>query len=175
MFERNVDECEPRLGKQLVRVPELTANVHPAALLVVDPRANSQRHVDRDRSAVAQKHSAGDRREPVPGRKEAAGFVDKRRDEPSVHETGAALVTLVEREGRLVAVGSLGLRLREVEADRIVAAAEAGGVVVRRDLQRMPPRSKCALKKFSDPDVAIADEAEISSASVAAATICAKR
>jgi len=175
VLEGNVNECEPRLGEQLVRVPELTANVHPAALLVADPRANTQRPVDRDRSAVAQEHPAGDRRESVPGRKEAAGLVDQCRDEPSVHETGAALVALVEREGRLVPVGSLGLRLREVEADRIVAAAKAGGVVVRRDLQRMPPRSKCALKKFSDPDVAIADEAEISSASVAAATICAKR
>ena len=39
----------------------------------------------------------------------------------------------------------------------------------------MPPRSKWALKKFSEPDVAIAAEAEISSASVAAATIWAKR
>jgi hypothetical protein len=39
----------------------------------------------------------------------------------------------------------------------------------------MPPRSKWALKKFSEPEVAIAAEAEISSASVAAATIWAKR
>jgi hypothetical protein len=42
-------------------------------------------------------------------------------------------------------------------------------------LHRMPPRSWWALKKFSDPAVAIAAEAEISSASVAAATICASR
>ena len=35
----------------------------------------------------------------------------------------------------------------------------------------MPPRSKCALKKFSEPDVAIAADAEISRASVAAATM----
>jgi hypothetical protein len=40
---------------------------------------------------------------------------------------------------------------------------------------RMPPRSWWARKKFSDPAVAIAAEAEISSARVAAATICAKR
>jgi hypothetical protein len=92
-----------------------------------------------------------------------------------VRESGAALVALVERERRLVGVGALLGRLREPEADRVVAAAEAGRVVVRRDLQRIPPRSKCALKKFSEPDVAIAAEAEISSASVAAATICAKR
>ena len=80
-----------------------------------------------------------------------------------------------ERLWLLVPVGALALRLRQVEADRVVAAPEAGRVVMRRDLQRIPPRSKWALKKFSEPDVAIAAEAEISSASVAAATICANR
>ena len=90
-------------------------------------------------------------------------------------KTGAARVALVERKGRFVAVGSLDLRVWKVKSDRVVAAPEAGRVVVRRDLQRMPPRSKCALKKFSEPEVAIAAEAEISSASVAAATIWAKR
>lgn len=44
-----------------------------------------------------------------------------------------------------------------------------------RPVQRRPPRSWCARKKFSDPAVAIADEAEISSASAVAATSCAKR
>jgi hypothetical protein len=92
-----------------------------------------------------------------------------------VGEPGPALVALVEREARLVAVESFFCRLWQAEADRVVAAAKAGRVVVRRELQRIPPRSKCALKKFSEPDVAIAAEAEISRASVAAATICAKR
>jgi hypothetical protein len=92
-----------------------------------------------------------------------------------VDEARPALVALVEGERGLVAVGALFFRLRELKADRIVTAAEAGRVVVRRDLQRSPPRSKCALKKFSEPDVAIEAEAEISSASVAAATIWAKR
>ncbi len=90
-------------------------------------------------------------------------------------EARTALVTLVEGEPRLVAVGTFLLGRREVKADRVVTAAEAGRVVVRGDLQRRPPRSKCALKKFSEPEVAIAAEAEISSASVAAATICANR
>ena len=90
-------------------------------------------------------------------------------------QSGAALVPLVERERSLVAVGPLAIGLRQVEADDVVAAAEAGRVVVGRNLQRRPPRSKCALKKFSEPDVAIEAEAEISSASVAAATIWAKR
>jgi hypothetical protein len=88
-----------------------------------------------------------------------------------VREAGAALVPLVERERRLVVVGALLLGMWQVEADRVVAAPEAGRVVVRRDLQRIPPRSKCALKKFSEPEVAMAAEAEISSARVAAATI----
>jgi hypothetical protein len=92
-----------------------------------------------------------------------------------VDEARPALVALVERERGLVAVGALFFGVRELKADRVVAAAEAGRVVVRRDLQRRPPRSKCALKKFSEPEVAIEAEAEISSASVAAATIWAKR
>ena len=168
-------EHSVRLGQELLAVSKGRRDLDSAAPLGGHARRDPQRAVDRSGPAEADRDPGGHGRKAVPGRKEAAGLVDQCRDEPSVHETGAALVALVEREGRLVAVGSLGLRLREVEADRIVAAAEAGGVVVRRDLQRMPPRSKCALKKFSDPDVAIADEAEISSASVAAATICAKR
>ena len=92
-----------------------------------------------------------------------------------MHEPRPALMALVEGEGRLVAVRSLTLRSRQVEAKRVVAAAEARRVVLRRNLQRIPPRSKWALKKFSEPEVAIAAEAEISSASVAAATICANR
>jgi hypothetical protein len=88
-----------------------------------------------------------------------------------MRQAGATLVPFVERERRLVAVGALPLGVRQVEADRVVAAPEAGRVVVRRDLQRIPPRSKCALKKFSEPEVAMAAEAEISSARVAAATI----
>ena len=92
-----------------------------------------------------------------------------------MREPRPALVALVERKCRLVPLAALNLGLRKVEADRVVPAPETRGIVVRLDLQRMPPRSKCALKKFSDPDVAIADEAEISSASVAAATIWAKR
>ena len=173
--ERNVDEREPGLGQQLVSVPQLAAHEDSTSSLVLDPRLDRERAIDRDRPAVAQEHPACDGREAVPRRREPAGLVDQRRDDAAVREARPALVTLVEREGRLVAVGALGLRLGKVESDRVVAAPEARRVVVRRDLQRMPPRSKCALKKFSDPDVAIADEAEISSANVAAATIWANR
>ena len=164
-------ERDPRFGEQLVGVPELSAHVHSATLFLLDERAAQERPVDRYRPAVAQKDPPGDDREAVPRRHEPAGLVDERRDEPSVREAGPALMSLVERERRLVAVGALLLGMWQVEADRVVAAPEARRVVVRRDLQRIPPRSKCALKKFSEPEVAIAAEAEISSARVAAATI----
>src|SRR5439155_23367906 len=128
--------------------------------LLLDEGAHRERLVDRHRPSVAQKDPARDDREAVPGRHESAGLVDERRDEPAVHEARPALMALVEGEGRLVAVCSLGLRLGEMEADRVVAAPETGRVVLRRHLQRRPPRSKWALKKFSEPEVAIADEAE---------------
>ena len=175
VLERDVDECEPGFCEELVRIPELAAHEDAPATLVLDPRPHRELPVDRHRTPVAEEHAPGHGREAVPGGREPAGLVDQRRDHPAVHEPGPALVALVERERRLVAVGALRLGLRKVEADRIVSAPEARGIVVRRDLQRMPPRSKCALKKFSEPDVAIADDAEISSARVAAATICAKR
>jgi hypothetical protein len=122
-----------------------------------------------------EEQTPGDGREAVPGDEQAADLVEERRDETAVDEPRTALVALVERERRLVAVRALPFGLGEVEADRVVAAAETGRVVVWWDVQRRPPRSKCALKKFSEPDVAIEAEAEISRASVAAATICAKR
>jgi hypothetical protein len=175
VIEWDVNEREPGLGQQLARLPELSADVHSATLLVFDPRAHRERRVDWDRPPVAEEYPAGDRREAVPGRDEPARLVDERRDHSAVGQARPALVALVEGEGRLVPVAALRLGLRKPEADRVVAAPEAGRVVMRRDLQRMPPRSKCALKKFSEPEVAIAAEAEISSASVAAATICAKR
>jgi hypothetical protein len=58
-----------------------------------------------------------------------------------VDEPGPALVALVEREPRLVRGGPLLDRVRQMDAFRAVAAAPARGVVVRRDLQRRPPRS----------------------------------
>jgi len=111
----------------------------------------------------------------VPRREQAARFVERRADEPAVDEPRRGLVLLAERERRGVFAQTLLRGGRERDAGRIVATAPAVRVVVWRNFQRIPPRSKCALKKFSDPDVAMAAEAEISSASVAAATICAKR
>ena len=113
----------------------------------------------------------------MPRREQPARLVEERGDEPAVGEPRAALVALVVREGRLVLGRAFFGRMLEVKADLVPAAPEARGIVLRGNARgyRRPPCSKWALKKFSDPDVAIADEAEISSESVAAATICAKR
>jgi hypothetical protein len=93
-----------------------------------------------------------------------------------VDEARPALVALVEGEGGPVVLDALAFRWREVKPDPVLAAAETGRVVVRRDgAQRRPPRSWWARKNSSEPAVAMAAEAEISSASAAAATICAKR
>ena len=54
---------------------------------------------------------------------------------------------LAEREDGGVAVEALLLRLREADAVRVVAAAPAGGVVVRRDhhtFSNVPRRSSCS-------------------------------
>ena len=94
-----------------------------------------------------------------------------------MREPGSALVPLVEVEVGLVLLETLLPRQRELDSEWIVAAAPARGIVVGRNpvCQRNPPRSWCALKKFSLPAVAMAADAEISRASAAAATIWAKR
>jgi hypothetical protein len=83
-----------------------------------------------------------------------------------VQELGADVALPLAEELGPLAVGAVDpLELLRV-AD-LVAEDE-------RD-QRRPPRSWCALKKFSLPAVAIAADALISRQSAAAATICAKR
>src|SRR3954454_3139089 len=68
------------------------------------------------------------------------------------------------------------LRPLPFRAVRVLERHRVARVVAKDDRdQRTPPRSWCALKKFSLPAVAIADEALISRQSAAAATICAKR
>jgi hypothetical protein len=176
VLERNVQECAAGFRECLVAVEQLSVDVCPPAARVHDPGPDEQIAVDGDGTSVADEDAGRDRGEAVPRREQAARLVERRGDEAAVDEPRACLVTLVEAESRLVALGALLRRLRQVDTGRIVAAAPAARVVVRRDpAQRKPPCWKCALKKFSEPAVAIAAEAEISSASVAAATIWAKR
>lgn len=137
-----MDERHARVREQLVTVPEPAADVDPPALRFLDERPRDQFPVDRHRAAVVQEQAPGDGWEAVPGDEQAAHLVEEGSDQAAVDEPRPALVALVERERRLVSLGALLLGLGKVEADRVVPAAEAGGVVVWRDLQRRPPRSK---------------------------------
>jgi hypothetical protein len=176
MLERDVKKRGSSLGEHFVAGHEVPVDVRAAAARVRHPGLHQEVSVDRHRPPKTDKDAGGHGGEAVPGGEEPARLVQRGRDEAAVDESGAGLVALVEAEVRLVSLGLLLGREREVDPCRVVAATPAGGVVVRRDpAQRNPPCWKCALKKFSEPAVAIAAEAEISSASVAAATICAKR
>ena len=151
----------------------------------VDPSAVVPDELGSDRVLAVDVHGPpepdgevrGHRREAVPGRENPGRFVERRGDEAAVLDARPRLVVLREREPGLVLAYALLGRMGKLDAGGVVPAAPAGRVVMRRDsrLYRRPPRSKCALKKLADPAVAIEAEAEISSASVAAATIWAKR
>ncbi|MGH3116669.1 MAG: hypothetical protein ACRDQ2_06050 [Gaiellales bacterium] len=81
----------------------------------------------------------------MPRREQAARLVESSGDEAAVDDAGAGLVAAAEGEGRLVTVDPLLLGQRQVDALGVVAAAPAGGVVVRRDAVYLrPPRSKWA-------------------------------
>jgi hypothetical protein len=176
MLEWDVDERALGVGKELLAVPELGADLEPAAALVVELCRDRQTAVDVHRPEEANREAGRHRRKTVPCCEKPAGLVERGADKAAVHEAGPGLMLIVKGERRLVARQSLLLGDGQVDSCRVVAAAPARRVVMRRDaVQRMPPRSKCALKKFSEPEVAIAADAEISSASVAAATICANR
>ena len=176
VLQGHVNERAFGVGKELVAVPELARDLKPAAASLGKHGRDQERVVDVDRLEEADREPGRDRREPVPRREQAARLVERRPDETAVDEARRGLVMLMEREGRFVVRGSFLARDRQVDPRRVVTATPAGRVMMWRDsLQRRPPRSKCALKKFSEPDVAIAEEAEISRASVAAATIWAKR
>src|SRR5436190_1317390 len=96
-------------------------------------RPQQELRVDRYRTAVADEDPRRDRREPVPRREEPARLVERGGDEPAVDEAGPALVPLVEADVGLVLFGALDLRHGQREPERIVAAAPARRVVMRRD------------------------------------------
>jgi len=177
VLEWHVQEGCAGLGQRLALVLQPAAHADPPPAGPLDLRPHEERPVDRHGPAVADEDPRGDGGEAVPRRKQAARLVEERRDETTVSDPGPTLVALVEDEACLVALVPLARRRREPQADRIVAAAEAGRVVMGRDAsaQRRPPRALWAREEFSEPAEASAAEAESSSASVAAATSCAKR
>jgi hypothetical protein len=175
-----VDERSARLREDERAVDDLGRDVYAAPSLVLHVGANEELGLDRDRLAELHEETGGQGREPVPGREQPAGLVEGGGDETAVDKPWPCLVLVRELEIGLVLSQAFALRLREVDSGRVVAAAPAGRVVMGRNRlraapQRRPPRSWCALKNSREPAVAIAAEAETSSASVAAATICANR
>jgi hypothetical protein len=112
------------------------------------------------RLVLGEKRVVGVRRLPPVDYEIAVGLVDV------VQELRADVAVAGAEELRPVPLGAVRVLERNGIAD-LVAEDE-------RD-QRSPPRSWCALKKFSLPAVAIAADALISSESAAAATIWAKR
>jgi hypothetical protein len=170
-----MEECGSRLGQDFVVVEKPAVDVRAPAARIGHPTADDEVAIDVNGPPVAHEYPRGHGRKAVPGGEQAARLVERGGDEAAVNEPRRRLVALVEPEPCVVLGRPLLARMRQVDSGWI-AAAPAGWVVMRRDLaQRSPPWWKCALKKFSDPAVAIAAEAESSSASVAAATICAKR
>src|SRR5512132_1102456 len=217
VLQRDVEEGATRLREDVVAVDDLACDVNPTAAFVLDPGLDQQLRIDRYRTAKVDEEPARHGREAVPGGEQATRFVERGGDEPTVHEPRPGLVPLVELEIGLVLGQPLALGLAQVDSERVVAAAPAGRIVVRRHLrlralahhclptplgrgraplperyrrwlrtvarvgnkfvpnQRSPPRSLWALKNSWEPAVAIAAEAEVYNASVAAATIWAKR
>jgi hypothetical protein len=145
VLERDVEERGACLREQLVAVAELTVDVDAAPTAVGHPRGQAQLPVDEHGPPEAEEDARGHRRKAVPGGQEPAGFVERRPDEATVDDPGAGLVPLVEGEGRLVPRDALLGGLGEMDSVRVVAAAPAGRVVMRRDPRyRSPPRSKWA-------------------------------
>lgn len=142
-----MEEGASGLGEHVarLRVTELGIDVEAPPSAAGQPCAEGELAVDRHRLAVADEHAGGDRREAVPGGEETAGLVQSGRDEAAVDDARACLVPRAEGEGGLVALDPLLDRLGEADPIRIVPAAPAERVVVRRDPRyRRPPRSKCA-------------------------------
>jgi hypothetical protein len=142
-----MQEGGARFGQDLGALTELAVDVDPPPTTVRHPGCERQGAVDEDRAPVAYEDPRRHGGEAVPRREQPARLVERGADESSVHDPGPGLVTLAEREGRLVALDSLLGRARKVEAvPALVPAAPARRIVVRGNLlYRRPPRSKWAL------------------------------
>ncbi len=142
-----MEECAPGLGEDVVLVTEGGVDVQAPAARACEPRLELELAVDPDGPPVADEDARGDGREPVPGREQPARLVERGGDEAAVDDAGPALVALVERERRALALEPLLPRLRQSEPLRIVAAPPAGRIVVGRDHQtfsKVPRRSSCS-------------------------------
>jgi hypothetical protein len=147
VFKRYVQEGDAGLGEDFLAVSELAVDPDPAPAAVCDPRVRAQDAVDEHGPPVADEHPGGHGREAVPRGEQAACLVERRADQAAMGDPRGGLMSLREREVRLVALDPLLGGKRKVDAVRIVPAPPARRVVVGRKLRRYrsPPRSKWAL------------------------------
>ena len=146
VVERDVQERTACLGEDLVAVPQVGVDVDAPPAAVRHPGCQRELVVDEDRPPVADEDPRRHGREAVPRGEETAGLVESRGDQAAVDDPRPCLVVVAERDDRLVALDALVGRLREMEALRVVAAAPARRIVVRRNARLgfylSPPRSK---------------------------------
>ena len=102
VLERDVQEGAARLCDHLAAVAELGVDVDAAAAALGDARGQREGAVDEHRPPVADEDTRGHGGEPVPGREQAGGFVERRGDETAVDDPGPGLVTLAEGDDRLM-------------------------------------------------------------------------
>jgi hypothetical protein len=146
VLERHVQEGAARLGEKLAFAAQGAVDVDPPPAALRHPRCDLELAVDEDGTTVADEDPCGDGRKAVPRREKAAGLVQSGSDEPAMDDSRTGLVALAEGESRLVPLDAFRRREREVDAVRVLLpATPARGVMVRRNVYRRPPRSKCAL------------------------------
>lgn len=145
-----MQERRATLGERLVAVTDDCVDVEAAATRVGEGRADQQLGVDGHRAAVADEDACRHRRERVPRGEQADRLVERAGNETAVDDPGTALMSLVEREVRLVLLEARLGGQRQVQARRVVAAPPALRVVVRRDVRQsvqtfsnVPNRSSC--------------------------------
>jgi hypothetical protein len=147
VLQGNVEESASGLGEHVarLRVAELGVDVEPPASTACQPRGERELAIDRHRLAVADEDPDRHGGELVPRGEQAAGLVERGRDQTAVDDARAGLVAGAEGEARLVALDPFLGRLGQLDPFGVVAAAPAERVVMRRDPRyRRPPRSKCA-------------------------------
>ena len=146
VLERHVQEGAARLCDHLVLEAEITVDVNAPTAALGDPGCDLEVAVDEHGPAIADEDARGHTGEAVPGGEKAARLVQRGTDEPAMDDPRCGLMALAEGEGRFVALDSFSRRAGEVDAVRVpLPATPARGVMVRRNLYRRPPRSKCAL------------------------------
>jgi hypothetical protein len=147
VLERDVQEGATRFREELVTGTQLRVHPDAPSPALGHPGGERKLLVDEDGLPKADEDACGHGGEAVPRGEKTAGLVQRRSNEAPVDDARARLVALAEREAGLVALDSLGGRLRQVDAVRVLVAAPPARWIVmgRNPLYRSPPRSKCAL------------------------------